>query len=353
MVVLPALAAVISLSCALVIGRNALRRPRPDRIAWIVAFAMFAVAAGAEVIGSTAGWSVTLVRVYYLTGAVLVVGFLALGQLYLLAADRIGRVAPGIALLITAIAASTVWAAPIDSARLEGDGWDAIERTAGLKILAIGINSVGTLILIGGLIYSALRLREIEAMRNRTIGCLLIALGTVTVAMGGTLTRLGSDQYLYLAMSAGVALIFAGYLKARGREGAETDSGEARGREGAKAQRRGRWQSARLPAARIENHGIAFVESRLATLSNDELSRECAVWSVPTRDIEAFSRSEARRVWSLRNRLTPEGQTALDARPPGIRLQLAELYFDVMSADITSMELTAVAPIERASSGDD
>ena len=102
MIVLPAIAALISLSCALVIGRDTLRRPRPDRIAWIVAFAMFAVAAGTEVIGSRAGWSVTLARVYYLTGAVLVVGFLALGQLYLLAADRIGRVAPGIALLITA-----------------------------------------------------------------------------------------------------------------------------------------------------------------------------------------------------------------------------------------------------------
>src|SRR5688500_16863372 len=214
MVVLPAIAALISFTCALAIGRDALRRPKPDRIAWVVAFSLFAVAAGSEVLGSTAGWSVTLARVYYLTGAVLVVGFLALGQLYLLAADRIGRVAPGIALLITALAASTVWGAPIDRTRLEADGWDAIERTAGLKILAIGINSIGTAVLIGGLVYSALRYRRIEAMRDRTIGCLLIALGTVTVAMGGTMTRLGSDQYLYIAMSAGVAVIFAGYLQA-------------------------------------------------------------------------------------------------------------------------------------------
>lgn len=230
MVVFPAVSALISLTCALIIGRDALRRPKPDRIAWIIAFAMFAIAAGAEVIGSTAGWNVTLARVYYLTGAVLVVGFLALGQLYLLAPERIGRVAPGIALLVTAIATSTVWGAPIDRARIEADGWDAIERTTGLKILAIGINSIGTLILIGGLVYSAVRFRQLGTMRNRMIGCLLIALGTLTVAMGGTLTRLGSEQYLYIAMAAGASLIFAGYLKARRREGEEARRGGEKSR---------------------------------------------------------------------------------------------------------------------------
>lgn len=351
MVILPAIAALLALSCAVAIGRDAQRRPGPDRVAWIVAFSLFAVAAGAEVAGSLAGWTVTLARVYYLTGAVLVVGFLALGQLYLLAGDRIGRVAPGIALLITAIAASTVWGAPLDESRIEANGWDAIERTAGLKVLAIGINSIGTLILLGGLIYSAVRFRTVETMRHRTIGLLLIALGTLTVALGGTLTRLGSEQYLYIAMSAGVAIIFAGYLQASRR----VEQSRSRGVQTrtAETQHRGSWQSTQLPAARTENPGIAFIESRLATLSDDALSRECAVWSVPARAIEAFSRADARRVWSFRNRLSPDGQTALDARPPGIRLQLAELYFDVMSADITSMELAPVGPIERASSGND
>ncbi|MGH9176455.1 MAG: hypothetical protein ACRD1H_18945, partial [Vicinamibacterales bacterium] len=36
-----------------------------------------------------------------------------------------------------------------------------------------------------------------------------------TVASGGTLTRLGSHQYLYVAMSLGIALIFTGYLTTR------------------------------------------------------------------------------------------------------------------------------------------
>jgi hypothetical protein len=237
-VVLPAISALIAFGCVALIARDALRRPSPDRITWIVAFAMFGIAAAAETIGDTAGWNATLARSYYLTGAVLVVGFLALGQLYLLFPDRIRKVAPGVALLITAISATTVWSAPIDQSRLSADGWDAIERTTGLSILAISINSIGTLILLGGLGYSAIRFKRSGTYRNRMIGCLLIALGTLAVAMGGTLTRFGSEQYLYIAMSVGIALIFGGYVWMKKGEQARRRGGEQLGRDGAEARGR-------------------------------------------------------------------------------------------------------------------
>ena len=70
-VVFPIISAVISALCAAVIARDAIARPRPDKVAWVVAFALFAVAAASEAIGSLGEWSPALVRVYYLTGAVL------------------------------------------------------------------------------------------------------------------------------------------------------------------------------------------------------------------------------------------------------------------------------------------
>src|SRR3954451_8516413 len=95
LVVFPIIAMVVSLCCMAVIGKDTLRRPRPDRVVWTIAFAIFAVAAAAEVIGDLFGWAENIVRVYYLTGAVVVVGYLALGELYLLAGKRIARFAPG------------------------------------------------------------------------------------------------------------------------------------------------------------------------------------------------------------------------------------------------------------------
>jgi hypothetical protein len=335
------------------VSRDALRRRTPDRIAWIVAFGMFGAAAGAEVIGDTAGWNETLVRIYYLTGAVLVVGFLALGQLYLLAADRIRRVAPGIALLITAVSASTVWGAPIDHTRMSDDGWDAITRTTGLTILAVSINSIGTLILLGGLVYAAIRFRRVGTQRNRMIGCLLIAVGTLAVAMGGTLTRFGSEQYLYIAMSLGVALIFTGYVWTKRLD--SRGVGEEASSRGLLPQARRRAEQSRnwKPETGNTLHpGIDFIEARLRSLSDAELSDECRVWSVPVHDIDAFSRAEARRVWSFRNRLSLDGRAAFDSRPAGLRLQLAELYFEVLAPEIAAIERPTIAPLDRLADRD-
>ncbi|MEZ4616537.1 MAG: hypothetical protein R2867_13700 [Caldilineaceae bacterium] len=50
-------------------------------------------------------------------------------------------------------------------------------------------------------------------MQQHMVGCIMLAVGALTVAAGGSLTRLGHQEYLYIAMSAGVALMFWGYLK--------------------------------------------------------------------------------------------------------------------------------------------
>ena len=63
MIVLPALSALIAFGCMAAVSRDALRRRTPDRITWIIAFALFGIAAAAEVIGDTAGWNAPLVRI--------------------------------------------------------------------------------------------------------------------------------------------------------------------------------------------------------------------------------------------------------------------------------------------------
>lgn len=332
MVVLPAFSALVSLACALVIVRDALRRPRPDKIAWAIAFAIFAAAAAAEVAGSLAGWTVTLARLYYLTGAVLVVGYLALGELYLLAARRIARFAPGVTLLITAAAITLVWSAPVDAARLATDGWEAIERGPALVAFAVAINSLGTLVLVGGALYSAWRFRRLGTHRHRMIGCVLIALGTMTVAAGGTLTRLGEREYLYIAMSIGVAIIFAGYLETRRSDERTTAAPPGRVMQPAPVliQPAVRANGRVSGGETSSDPAVAYLEQALLPLDDDALSEACRVWSVPRPDTDAFSREEARRVWALRLRLSPEAQAMFDAHAVPVRLQVAELYHDVL-----------------------
>src|SRR2546421_12316268 len=91
--VLYALAAtLISAAFALTLFVRYRAKPRPYLLAWSLALAIYAVAAGTEVIGAAAGWDPLLYRAYYYFGGILVVGVLALGTIYLLA-PRFGRTA--------------------------------------------------------------------------------------------------------------------------------------------------------------------------------------------------------------------------------------------------------------------
>jgi hypothetical protein len=338
MILFPALAAAIALACAVITGRDALRRPRPERAIWTLAFLVFAIAAGAEVLGQALGWTATLARVYYLAGAVLVVGILALGELYLLVPSRLPAVTPGISMLVGAVAVTAVWAAPIDSSRLQLEGWHAIARGPFLVALAATINAGGTFVLVSGALYSAWRTRTGRASTRRAAGCTLIAIGTLAVAAGGTLTRFGRPEYLYLAMAAGIALIFAGIVLTRSRA-----RGHLVENAGASAPLLGEGVGRMLTnegdprpvvaAPELASAGVRFVARALLERDPEGIADLCRQWGATAVTRDALTRGEARRVWTLRLALPETAQDRLDALPVATRAQLAELFEDVWSHD--------------------
>ncbi len=315
--------------CAAVMGRDALRRPRPDKYAWLIAFVMFALAAGTDAYGREVGWSEMLARLYYMTGPALVVAFLAIGELYLLFPSRMGRFAPGAAILFTAVWMTLVIDAPIDGARLADEGWEAIDRSGALKILAITINSVGTLIIVGGLIWSVWKFRRLGTYRNRMIGLLLIVAGTIAVAMGGTLTRLGHYEYLYIAMSIGIALIFAGVLRTRrpDRVAATADT--------AIAPSSGTPQPADVSRSPLTaepqlTEELGFLVEKVLGVDAGVIRQVCAAWSVETRSDPIMTRRDARQAWRLRKHLPASAQDRFDALPVPERRAVVELAAEVL-----------------------
>ena len=328
----PAFAALVAALCAASLVWDAIHRPRPERITWAVAFIVFALAAGSEVIGATLGWTPILARIYYLSGAVLVVGVLALGELYLLFPGKLPAFTAGLALLIAALAATIVWSAPIDAQRLQTEGWHAIERGPVLIALAVAMNAGGTAVLAGGAFFSAWAMRGKPELRQRAAGCLLIAIGTLTVASGGTLTRLGRPEYLYVAMSAGVAIIFSGVLMTRGgisrRKLALLTVGEAPVRSRLVALPRDV-----QPQVPSHGSGLEFVGQRLQELDAADMATFCRQWSATPCESPDLDRGEAQRLWQFRVRLPAEQQVALDRLPLITQSQLAELYFEVWSID--------------------
>lgn len=335
MVVFPIVAMIVSLCCMAVIGKDTLRRPRPDRLVWTIAFAMFAVAAAAEVIGDLTGWTPAIVRIYFATGAVLVVGYLALGELYLLAGKRIAKFAPGVMLLLTVLAVTLVRAAPIDETKLAHEGWAALEKSTGLTAITLLMNIGGSLILIGGALWSAWKFRKLGTQRRRMIGCIEIAIGTFIVASGGTLTGLGRREFLYISMAIGIVVIFIGVLETRRSDQDATGLRALLGL--APTAETGKiipFQGSALARNTRDNDAQAldYIVERLLPLDDDAIDRECRGWSVSRQVLDIPDRMQARQIWQLRARLDSSSQQRLDLLEPGTRAQLAELYFDVFQA---------------------
>ena len=210
-IVLPGAAAGLCVVLAWSMLRRFAARRRLHELIWGATFGAFGLAAGAEAYAGVFGWTPALVRLYYLAGASLSVGFLALGTLVLLVPRRIALVALGVVLVQSAFMVFLVLRSPVDPEAVRVAGWSALGRDGSLRALALTINVLGTLIVLLGTFGSAYA-QWASGGGSRAFGVLLIGLGTLTVAAGGSLTRFG-HHLLYGPMVLGLLLIFAGYRR--------------------------------------------------------------------------------------------------------------------------------------------
>ena len=119
-------------------------------------------------------------------------------------------------LAVAAIAAAiTVAVAPVDAQLLAATATGRPPANGALGghafLWAIALNSLGTLLLVGGSALSIVRRRNIRA--NVWIGS-----GALVVALATGLSRGGDYSYVYVGQLVGIALMFAGFtLPARAR----------------------------------------------------------------------------------------------------------------------------------------
>jgi hypothetical protein len=213
---LPGIAAVASAAFAVAVLRQYAARRRPHQLAWGVALSMFAVASLALTAGVAAGWTPVSFKVYYLFGAILNVPWLALGTVELLASRAVARA------YLVGLAAFTVLSfvlvglarvTPADLAgRLLPEGKEFLP--AGVRLLAVVGNTVGTLVVLGGAMVSGLALRSRRDLRPRFEGTLLIALGVLLAAGGGVFAFLASSDQLALGLALGASVMYLGFRRA-------------------------------------------------------------------------------------------------------------------------------------------
>jgi hypothetical protein len=205
---LPLCAALVATLFALLLARSFRRRASGEKLLWSTGFLLFAGAAACEAAAQRAGWSPALFRAYYLAGGVLTVAFLGAGSAWLLLPKRARDALLGALLLAAVAAAVTVFLAPVDLNALASTAHGRPPANSALGghafLWAIGLNSFGTLFLVGGSLYAIVR--GIRVRPNLWIGG-----GALVVGLATGLSRAGSYEFVYAGELLGIALMFTGF----------------------------------------------------------------------------------------------------------------------------------------------
>lgn len=205
---------------AFLVMRSWWRKRRPHLFAWGFGLTLYFVASLAQV-WLKFEWNPTWYRLWYWCGALMIPPWLGQGTMFLLV--RRGSIARNsFAALVLVSAMTFVWMfiTPLTPPEPWVRGADLVTLTDAIMPPFSGsvrafvpiTNGIGTLMLIGGAIYSARLFAAKQIMRNRVIGNWLIAAGGILPATGGYFIRLDMTTFKYTGDLLGVVLIFVGYV---------------------------------------------------------------------------------------------------------------------------------------------
>ena len=209
---IPIATTIVALTFSATLLRRYRARGGMHLLWWAVGTFTYALGTITESWVTLFGWHEGIFRAWYITGALLGGAPLAQGTVYLLARRRTADILT--VLLVTAIlvASACVLMSPINYGLVEP------HRLSGkvlawhwVRMFSPFINTYAFLFLVGGAVLSAFRYRRRTATSHRFIGNVYIAVGALLPGIGGTFTRFGHTEVLYVTEFIGLVLIYVGY----------------------------------------------------------------------------------------------------------------------------------------------
>ncbi len=219
---LPFLSTLVTFAFAAAVFARYLKRRGPHLLLWTIGLLFYGIGTLSEVILAFT-FSSLMLKLWYLSGAMLTAAWLGQGTIHLLVRKRsVAWALTGILAAVSLLAATLVLLAPLTSAAaaynitqpISSQYKDILTRGGLTILLTILLNIYGTLTLFGGAIYSAVIFWRKHVLVNRMIGNVLIAAGAMAPAMAGSFVKLGLPDLLYLSELIGVVLMFVGFIQA-------------------------------------------------------------------------------------------------------------------------------------------
>lgn len=209
---IPIATSIFALAFSWVLFRRWRRKGGLHLLWWGIGTFMYGVGTVTESLTTLFGWHEPVFRAWYISGALLGGAPLAQGTVYLLLSKKTAHRLTVALLTVVAVAATFVLLTPIDYSLVEAHRLTgAVMEWSWVRGFSPFINLYAAIFLIGGAILSAVRYRRIEGMERRVKGNWLIAIGALLPGIGGTFTRFGHVEVLYVTEFIGILLIYAGF----------------------------------------------------------------------------------------------------------------------------------------------
>lgn len=219
---IPILSTIVTFLFAVAVFRRYLSRGGMHLLMWSIGLLFYGLGTLSEVILSFT-FSGVMLKIWYLTGAMLTAAWLGQGTLYLLV--RKPRIASAFAILLGVVslaAAALVLSSPLTVAAsayhpslpVSAQYKEILSRSGAIIALTIVLNIYGTLTMVGGAIYSAYLFWRKQVLLDRVIGNILIAAGALAPAMAGSFVKAGVVDVLYVSEFIGAVLMYVGFLRA-------------------------------------------------------------------------------------------------------------------------------------------
>ena len=179
---------------------------------WGIGTLTYALGTITESVTTLVGWHEPVFRLWYITGALLGGAPLAQGSVYLhFPARTAHRMTIGLVTVVL-VAATCLWLSPINAALVEPHRLTGkVLVWSWVRAFSPFINTYAFIFLAGTAAWSAWRYRARRETRGRFIGNTLIALGALLPGIGGSFTRFGHTEVLYVTEFIGIILMFIGY----------------------------------------------------------------------------------------------------------------------------------------------
>lgn len=219
---IPILSTLVTFAFAYMVFRRYQIKNGRHLLFWAVGLLFYGLGTLSEVILAFT-FNAIVLKLWYLTGAMLTAAWLGQGSIYLLI--RKGKWAQYLMLslaVLSFLALILVMMAPLTGAQSDynlagtaSEQYKTILTRSGLVIfLTIIFNIYGSLALVGGAVYSAFLFWRKKVLANRMFGNILIAAGALSPAMAGTLVKAGLLDALYISEFIGAVLMFIGFMLA-------------------------------------------------------------------------------------------------------------------------------------------